>query len=66
MTIRLRIEIDCQDTETIEWFRRELYEQMQQYSNGTYIITQFETMDMPDYKLIDSVLEWCGGSAKTT
>lgn len=66
MAVRIRIEVDCQDMETVEWFKRELYEQMQQYNNGTYIITEFEEMDMPDYDLIDGMLEWRDGSKSTT
>jgi len=58
MAKRIRIEVECRDTETVDWLKRELYEQMQQYSEGSYIITQFETIDMPDYDLVDGMLEW--------
>ena len=66
MAVRIRIEVECQDTETVEWLRREWYQQMQKHSNGTYIITEFEPIDMPDYDLVDGMLEWRDGPEKTT
>lgn len=58
MAKRIRIEIDCQDIETVNWLKREMQQQMQKHSNGTYIITEFETIDMPDHDLVDGILEW--------
>lgn len=58
MATRIRIEIDCKDAETVERLRRLYQRHMQRYSEGTFIITEFESIDMPDHDLVDGMLEW--------